>query len=277
MHEKAILIASDFYGRSDLALHRGLVLAAEQGLDVKLMSIVSESIPGEFAHALVKNTREHLESVAFFLGKRVKSEITVETGDPVTRCLELMCSADIGLVVVGQHHKRGYLDNLKVPTVFWSIASESQSPVLLVAKPVHGPYRRVLVPTAFSLACQRAALSARKLAPDAEFRIFHVGAFADQGVPAIGGELCEPSLQQDEVTQMMRWKDNLPSELSEVDFVSDRVGPGVQGMIDEFKPDLLAIGARKCDVSRTGLGLYASKLIRDPPTDLLICRGSPDS
>jgi len=198
----------------------------------------------------------------------------VEKGDPVARFLELMDTAAIDLVVVGRHHKRGFFDDLNAPTVFWSIAAECQSPVLLVTQPVQGAYRRVLVPTAFSSACHRAAVSAHKLAPDATFRICHVDPLQNDGINAEVEKNSASSVRQGIEAKIRRWASELPPALSKVDLVNDRVVSGVQQAIAEFQPDLLAIGARKCDVSRTGLGRYASKLLRDPPTDLLVCRRS---
>ncbi len=268
----AVLVAADFYGGSDLALRRGIAVAAEQDADVRLISIVNEAIPDEFASVLVEKTRQHLREAALELGKGVKSQIMVETGDPVERSLELINSQEIDLVVVGQHHKRGILDGLTKPTVFWNIVSRSERPVLLVAKPMCGLYRRVLVPVAFSSACHHALSAARKLAPQAEFRVFHARAVPGQGASSTADETYSYAIHEDTKCRVQDWASDLPTGLPDIDMVDDGVAVGVQRMIDAFQPDLLAVGARKCDISRTGLGSYASALLRDPPTDILICR-----
>lgn len=269
---KTVLVAADFYGSSDLALRRGIAVAAELDADVRLISIVNAAIPDEFASVLIEKTRRHLCEAALELGKGVKSQIMVETGDPVERSLELINSQEIDLVVVGQHHKRGILDGLTKPTVFWNIVSRSESPVLLVAKPVCGMYRRVLVPVAFSSACHRALGAAQRLAPGAEFRVFHARAVPNPRAESTAVDTYSYAIHEDAKCKLREWACDLPSGLPDIDLVDDGVAVGVQRMIDDFQPDLLAVGARKCDVSRTGLGSYASGLLRDPSTDILICR-----
>ncbi len=272
MAQKTVLVAADFYGSSDLALQRGIAVAADQNADMRLISIVNEAIPDEFARGLIDKTRQHLHAASLELGKGVKSQITVETGDPVERSLELINSQEIDLVVVGQHHKRGILDDLTKPTVFWNIVSRCESPVLLVAKPVCGNYRRVLVPVAFSSACHRALTAARNLAPLAKFRVFHACATATQGRGATEAETFSYAIQQDVKDKVLDWASGLSPVLPDIELVEEGVARGVRHMIDDFEPDLLAIGARKCDVSRTGLGSYTSEVLRDPPTDILMCR-----
>jgi nucleotide-binding universal stress UspA family protein len=154
-------------------LQRGFLLAGELGARVRVVSIVDDSVPEGLVTDLAQKCRAHLEASAQSLAGEVPYEILVEIGDPITRLVDIVNSAEVDLVVAGRHRDRGLLDGLRQTTVE-SVVAQSLTPVLLVTDPVHGSYGRVLAPVAFSSACRHAVRTALFIAPHAAFRLFHL-------------------------------------------------------------------------------------------------------
>jgi len=268
----SILIASDLSERSDRAMRRGLLLANALNAQVTLVSIIDEDLPDHFATDLLEKTRRHLVACVEELGSTLACTVQVELGDPLTRLVETINANPFDLVVVGRHRKRGLLDDFRRTTVE-SMIVKSNRPVLLVVDPVHQPYARVLVPSAFSKACTSAAAVAGTLAPDAEMRLCHVWLAPFQGLT--GGETSDvgKAEKREAVARAKAWAATLPGEAVEVELVHGPVGAGVQDEVTRFKPDLLAVGAHTRSASFSGLGSFTSDLVRDPPVDVLVTRG----
>ncbi|MCB1358396.1 MAG: universal stress protein [Maritimibacter sp.] len=273
MQIKSILIATDLSARSDRALQRGFLLAGELGARVRVVSIVDDSVPEGLTQDLAAKCRAHLEASAQSMAGEVPYDIQVEIGDPITRLVDLVNSAEVDLVVAGRHRDRGLLDGLRQTTVE-SVVARSLTPVLLVTDPVHGSYDRVLAPVAFSSACSRAVKTALSIAPHAAFRLFHLWMAPFEGLT--GGQSSDfaREVQRETAAQAASWAEGFAATLPKVDLVHDGVGSGCHQEIKGFAPDLIAVGANTRSLSFTGLGSFTAELLRTPPTDLLIARGA---
>lgn len=169
---KSLLIASDLSERSDRAIQRGFMLAAEMGARATVVSIVDDSLPEELIAELERRSRDLLHATASSLAGNVEFEIIVRRGDAISQLVEIVNSGGFDMAVVGIHRSRGVFDGLR-PTTVESVVSQSLRPILLVAAPAHAAYGRVLAPVGFSPACQRAVEVSLCLAPKAAFRLFH--------------------------------------------------------------------------------------------------------
>ena len=270
---QSLLIASDLSERSDRAMRRGFLLAAETGAKVKVFSVVDDAVPEWLVAELEEKSRKLLEATASSVGTNVEYEIVVERGDPITKLVEIVNTGDSDLVVVGTHRSRGLFDGLRQTTVE-SVICQSLKPVLLVVAPANSPYGRVLAPVSFSPACHQAVAKALCLAPNASFRIYHAWAAPFEGLT--GGRVSDfaRAVERETVVQAASWAESLPASLPKVDLVHESVGSSLHREIRSFSPDLLAVGANTRSVSFTGLGSFTADLVRDPPTDLLITRGA---
>ncbi len=273
MPMKSLLIASDLSERSDRAMQRGFLLAAEMGAKVTIISIIDDSAPEWLVAELTDKSRRHLEASAAALGQDVAYEIAVERGDPISRLIEVVNSDDCDLLIVGRHRSRGLFDGLR-PTTVESVVSRSLKPVLLVVAPVHGAYGRVLVPVAFSQACHQSVRHALRLAPEATYQLFHAWMAPFEGLAGGRASDYARAVERETAAQAATWAAGLPKSLPKIDLVHESVASGLHREIRSFSPDLLAVGANTRSVSFTGLGSFTADLLRDPPTDLLIARGA---
>lgn len=272
MRIKSILVASDLSARSDRALQRGFLLAGQLDAKVIVVSIVDDTIPENLVADMTDKYRTHLEASAQRLAGNVPCEIRVETGDPITRLVDIVNSAEYDLAVVGRHRNRGFLDGLRRTTVE-SVVSQSLTPVLMVSDPVHAGYERVLAPVAFSTACRQAVTTALELAPEATFRLVHLWMAPFQGLTGGRSSDFARAVRRETAEQAAAWGKGLPASLPTVDLVHDVVASGCHKEVRNFTPDLISVGANTRSLSFTGLGSFTAELLRDPPTDLLIARG----
>ena len=81
------------------------------------------------------------------------------------------------IIVVGAHGAQ-FIKDLLVGTTAEKVVRKGDRPVLVVKRPVHGPYRRVLVAMDFSEQSRKALELGLRLAPGAKFHLLH----AYQGV-----------------------------------------------------------------------------------------------
>lgn len=270
---KSLLIASDLSERSDRAIQRGFMLAAEMGARATVVSIVDDSLPEELIAELERRSRDLLHATASSLAGNVEFEIIVRRGDAISQLVEIVNSGGFDMAVVGIHRSRGVFDGLR-PTTVESVVSQSLRPILLVAAPAHAAYGRVLAPVGFSPACQRAVEVSLCLAPKAAFRLFHAWMAPFEGLTGGASSDFARAVQRETAAQATAWSASLPASLAKVDLIHDSVAQGLSREMKSFAPDLLAVGANTRAVSFTGLGHFTADLVRDPPCDVLIARGS---
>lgn len=267
---KSILIATDLSERSDRAIKRGLMLARSLGAEATLASVVDDDLPQDMVGARVERTRAHLEASVQELGEGVPCTVSVITGEPVSRLVSLVNGPGHDLVVMGRHRPRAFFDSLRRTTVE-SVVAQSLNPVLLVSGPVHGPYRKMLAPVAFSLACLRAVALAREIAPEAAEEVFHAWMAPFEGLSTGGGDEMRKAVEEETREQSRIWAGGL-SPAPEVSLRHGGVMPRLEAEVRSFGPDLIAVGANTRSMSFTALGSFTSELVRNPPADILISR-----
>lgn len=272
MSLKAILVASDLSERSDRAVARALLLASETGARVTLVSIIDDSLPDTIAATLRTEAATHLGAqVAAY--PDVAVDLMIEIGDPLKRLSEIVTRTDHDLVVVGCHRKRKFLDGWRLTTVE-RLVSAARVPVLMAVTDSPSAYRKVLVPVAFSLACSRAVALGMEIARGAEMRLVHSWHVPFVGMTGVDAEDMSKAVENEVTVQTRVWSATLPEGAPKVVLVKGGVMSTFEAERHAFKPDLVAIGAHTRAVSMAGIGSFASELIREPFTDLLITRSS---
>ena len=262
-----ILIATDLSDRSDRAVARGFRLADALGAEATLYAVVDDALPRAAREAMVERSEAHLRAS---LGDRAHM-IRVDTGQVVETLVGRVNEGDVDLLVTGRHRARALFDAWRPATVE-SVIRHSRAPVLMVSRPAHDDYRRVLAPIAFSKACLAAVEIARKLAKGADFALHHAWTAPFEGLTG-GPQSSLASAVEAEIAELAReWSDRLTAPRLEVEMLHGTLGAVFTEQCRKVDPDLIAVGAHTRPASPTGLGSFAADLVRNPPSDLLFAR-----
>lgn len=269
---KHLLVATDLSSRSDRAVRRAFSLAKQLGLQTTLVSVVDSALPKDIAAKLQADITESLQNTVATHGDPTTTQIEVPIGDVVVEIGRLAKKTSADLIVLGLHRKRSFMEGLRQTTMERIVALSSGS-VLLVTEPAENTYKSVLIPISYSPACSNAVKVAHKVAPTAEFTSFHALHVPFQGLTGGEDSEMEHAVRQESEAQGEAWRRafNVSQDLPKI--VIGGPAAVLYQKIQKAKPDLIAIGAH----TRSGLtlhkiGAFASELVRDPPTDLLIAK-----
>ncbi|WP_340108630.1 universal stress protein [Pikeienuella sp. HZG-20] len=274
----AILVATDLSHRSDRAMARAFLIAAETGARLIALAVVDEDLPEPLAETVMEKTRERLSALCETLRQNndVAHEEMVVFGDPIRDINRVADEVGADLIVVGRHRLRPFMD-LFVSTTVEKIVRVASVPVLLTCGLADRPYERAVSAVDLSPASAAALRIARLVAPKAKIHAFHAYSVPFRGFiggdhPSEGGRGLFRAAAQAELEE---WKarTHLPEDLGDVDLVEAAVGEALRAAIAREKPDFLALGAHgRAALSPTRLGSFTEELLRDPPCDLLIAR-----
>lgn len=174
---KTILVATDFSGRSDLALARGARLAARARARLHLVHVVDDDqsrkiFEGEAAisRQLLDEQLEQLRDV-----EGLECSGAVVPGDAFQGILDAAETIGADLAVIGAH-RRHLLRDVFVGTTAQRTIRRAQLPVLMVNAPPARAYGRVVLATDLSENSRNAAESfvALDLADAGQYTLLHV-------------------------------------------------------------------------------------------------------
>lgn len=258
---QTILVAADDSDRATPALQRAMALAAQAG--ARLLAVTALAPGAEDPAAAQAALLAQLADCP--AAGKVDFRAEALLGPPAEVVPAAARAAGAGLMVLGLHRPRA-LDVLR-PTTMERILLAAPVPALLArAAPAH-PYARLLALTAFAPACAAALTAARALAPAAEVEILHALRLPlrDRRRPEV------PAARAEAAAAEWLQTPGLPVGLPPVMVVPGGLAELIALAVEEFGPDLLALGAaRRGDGT---LGHTVRDLIRDPPADLLVARG----
>lgn len=274
---KPILVATDMSHRSDRAMQRAFALARRNGAKVIAFTAVDDAMPEELTGDLHRRVAEHLQRHVAVLADGVAYDTRTTVGDPTAEILRAVGDIDPGLLVMGMHRIRGFLDTLR-ETTMQRIVRRTHHPVLLVHDPVDHDYRTVIAASDFSPASTAALRLAAELCPDATITPIHALHVPFSGMlnqtPDSRTEL-EAAFVKDtrEADVLWRQASELPGQVRDTII---EPGPGfavLRKAVLSADADLICVGAHgRVGAAPSILGSLASDLMRDPPCDLLIAR-----
>ncbi len=199
---KSVLAAIDSPASARHAVRRAALLAAQSGAPLTLLHVVSRSLLADLQglfrsaaqaqKALQENAKRMLEEQAEDLVKRAgSSKLQVRTRVRVGNVQDelLTACAASGLLVLGVQGDR-MLRDLFLGSTAERLLRHAPIPVLVVRRPPHAPYRKVLVPADFSPASTAAFDLVERFAADATVTVVHAfdtpfeGKLRLAGVPA---------------------------------------------------------------------------------------------
>jgi nucleotide-binding universal stress UspA family protein len=278
----SVLAATDGGPSGRLAVVRAASIARETGAALHAVHVVD---PGDEPTDLVTaadrdlaedELRRHLARI------HPRPELHVGYGATFVEIVQLARSLDVDLVVAGAHRSPG-VRRFFVGTTAGRLARHGDRPLLLVRRPVRGPYHRVIVGVDASSASSDAIVTARAVAPNATI------------IPAMIYQVVGES-------KLRRVADDTAITELRAQVVRER-GEELADFLGTYAPDtvtdkpLLEIGdpnerlpelpdERHCDLivvgthGRTGirytlLGSVAEHVLRDSDRDVLLARQGP--
>lgn len=270
------LVATDLSERGDRAVQRAFDLAARNGAELVLTSIVDDTLPSDITERLAEEIAARLARMAAAAAGAggVTHRVAVRIGDPADAIAALASEEEAALLILGLHRLRPLLDAMR-DTTMQRVARMSPCPVLLVRDPVDGPYASVVAAIDFSPAAAAAVRMAARVAPQATIRPVHAMHVPYKGLMARSGTAADYAPFRHEAEAARDdWLavEMLPEGLPEVEIAEGSVGDVLARAL-KGGATLLALGTH----ARSGLygflaGSHCTELMRDPPCDLLIVR-----
>lgn len=277
-----ILAATDGGPSGRLAVVRAASIARETGAVLHAVHVVdageesTETTATADDELVGTELRRHLARI------RPQPEIHLCHGPTFVEIISLARALDVGLIVVGAHRgpsaRRFFLG-----TTAGRIARHGDRPLLLVRRPVRGPYRRVMVGVDASAASCDAIVATRVVAPSATIvptLIYQVIGESKLRPVALENAIAEfraevARQRRQELTEFLATHapDHPTSEpLLEVGDPNERLPQ----LPSEQRCDLIAVGTH----GRTGiryalLGSVAEHVLRDTDRDVLLARQGP--
>lgn len=276
-HISPILVATDLSHRSDRAVQRAFALGRQTGARVIAFAAVDDAMPEELTADLHRRTSELLKRHVSSLADGVDHETRTVVGDPTEEILRVVADVDPGLLIMGLHRPRGFLDNLR-DTTMQRIVRRTGHPVLLVRDLHHHDYRKIVAATDFSPAATHAISLAAQIAPDARITPVHALQIPFSGMLGYtpdGRSELEAAFIKETRQSDAAWRaaETLPEQLGETRIVAGSGYAVINRTVAEEKAELVCVGAHsRAGAALTILGSLATDLMRTPPCDLLIAR-----
>ncbi|TCO70353.1 universal stress protein [Rhodovulum euryhalinum] len=274
---RTFLVATDLSPRADRAVQRAFRLAGWCGADLVLVSVIDADLPAEIAGQMTAAAELRLAQFAASIphSGEVRHDTRVLSGDPCEAIPALAAELDAGLVILGLHRPRAFLDILR-ETTMERIVRHSPRPVLLVRDPVDHAYASVLAAIDFGPASTAALMLAAEIAPEADIHGVHALHIPYRGfvTPQVRAGAAEP-FRLDAEAALSAWRDihPLPARLTDIEIAEGPAHRVLADRIETLSPDLLALGAHgRAGAAPSLLGSLANDLMRAPPCDLLIAR-----
>jgi len=290
MQPTQVIIGYDFSAHSDVALHQGLDIARRTYAHVTLVhafvSGVGSRNAGEthvtitgpwkaWCRREMRARRAALVRVAATAAPGIEVTPVVLAEDPAEAIIDVSGEVDADLVVVGSHGRTGIRRAL-LGSVAEKVAR--RSPATLVARttePSAGGYRRVLVPTDFSAAADRALeLATRLVHPVGQIDLLHCWR-PPPWLPANAARKLRESVTEDIVDQSIPRLARHNEGNYHLDFchMEADASDGIQRRLSDGIYQLVVMGGYGHNqLTRWFIGGVADATIRYSPCSVLVVR-----
>ena len=263
----SVIAATDLSERSAHVPGRARRLAQSPGAQVVLAHVMPDE-------GKKRRARDEIETALTNAAAEASANgIRVLTGESGAALSALARAERAGLIVLGLHRERRVLDVLRLTTME-RIVLAAPCPVLIAQLPPDRAYRQILLATDFSPGSAAALIAAARLAPNAEFHAIHALQLPLGAVFGRGNRESDLALERAEAARdAFMQTPGLPSLAEPVEIVPGGVHQVLTFRREELGAELLCIGAQSGKDPNT-LGNYARDLMRAPPTDVLVAKGS---
>lgn len=282
MSMNKLLLVTDLSPRSDRALERAVKLTKQFSASLRILHVLDEDLPRDVTESLQNDTarkiREQISTLTDVDGFDVSIQIELGKGFPDIARYAKREPTD--LVILGVH-RSDMLKDFFVGSTAERFLRYTEYPILTVTEHATKPYSRVLVATDFSVSSRRALDMAAQLGPNAEFHFVHAYHIPTEDL-AMDVWIQEDMPRELEKVIRNRIDEEFSSFIHKyaqggaefhLNSVQGSVRETIVGEAQRIKPDLLVMGTH----GRTGvgcalLGSVATKLLQNPPTDILATR-----
>lgn len=275
-----LLVATDLSARSDRAVERASLLAAERGARLTVLHVVDEDLPVRLAERHRDEARQAIAGQIAALPKPPKGiDTKIVIGRRSDEILRAAAADDVDLIVMGLHRNETSRPMFRGTTAE-QVARHGHWPVLMVSQRAREAYRRVVVGIDFSVFSRRAVDAALRAAPAAEHHLVHAFAvpfagFLGEGGGGAAGSRYARQMQEsirDEFAGFLAALARKPLHCEEI----IREGSPRQVLREEaerLKADLLVVGTHgRTGVAHAVLGSVAEDLLGTPPCDVLVAK-----
>ena len=275
--DQPILVASDMSPRSDRATRRAFALAQQLKSQVVVLTVLDDAMPDDLLGELKTGATNKMERFCKSLAGDVDYKLDVRNGDPTFAILQAVEDHDAGLLVMGTHRPRPFLDALR-ETTMQRVVRRTACPVLLVRDRQDHGYDSVLAACDFSPASTGALRLAAQISPQSRINPLHVLHVPYSGMLGTTGDAADElraAFEKEAREADAAWRDQnaLPDQVGETNIVP---GAPLAVLMDEVARlgiDLIAVGAHgRVGSAPAVLGSLANDLMRDAPCDVLISR-----
>lgn len=174
-----ILLATDLGPGSDRALNRSLQLAKQWQARIIGLHVMNPRTEPDQILTWAENKRDpalkayaHRQLSLDLERPGVKAELRIMDEDNIASCIATVATeTGARLVVLGS--SAGGHSRLRLGTTAGALGASLTTPLLVVRKRVHAPYRRILVATDFSQASHHALLTAASMFPYCQLSLYH--------------------------------------------------------------------------------------------------------
>jgi nucleotide-binding universal stress UspA family protein len=278
---KRILAATDLSDRSERAVARAAMLAAQSSADLALVHVVENSQPEHLVTEIERLATTELDAMARSLGRLhgIRCDPYVVRGDAFSGIVGTAAELSADLIAMGIH-RRSLLKDVLVGTTLERVIRARGAPTLVVTAAPAGAHRSALVAVDFSDCSGRALEIAVSLG-------LLAGTSATVAYISDPAEVIRRDVSPDEIdARIAAAALNASQELTkfvqnhdtgDVQF-SARVRPedgppavGIQGIASDLGADLVVVGVQgRGRVSRMLLGSVTDALLKTLDADLLV-------
>ena len=280
-HLRSILAATDGGPSGRLAVVRAASIARETGAELHAVHVVDPDLELTATSSTTDSVaetelRRHLARI------RPRPELHVRHGSTFVEIVHLARSLDVDLIVAGAHRGPG-VRRFFIGTTAGRLARHGDRPLLLVRRPVRGPYHRVLVGVDASSASSDAIVTARAIAPTATiipamvYRVVGESKLRHVADDAAIAELRAQVVRQrgEELADFLaaHATDTMTDDpLLEIGDPNERLPE----LPSEHHCDLIVVGTHgRTGLRYTLLGSVAEHVLRDTDRDVLLARQGP--
>lgn len=255
-----ILIAHDLTPEADLALQRAAQLARQHDARLTLL------------HVPERDASRTLEQRLDGLGL-ANTELRQVKGQPFSVIASQAEGIGATLLVLGAHHKSR--PELFAGTTLERLARNTHLPLLLAVNRDISPYKRCLVALDFSQCACAALHQAHRLLPtDAQLKAVNIFEVAPSKAAGHQEELSLQCSLFERLVADEQAKLAAPGRILQYEVRCGERSACMDDAIREQQPQLLALGKHTRSMMGDALlGGLAQDLLRQPPCDILVCRG----
>ena len=277
-----ILCATDLMPKSDAAVDRAGVLAAQLDAELHLLHVVPPASSASELEQHIREANEHMRA-------RIRPprwrhgpapHTAVRIGSPAQMLMRTAAELKADLVVLGPHGRRVTRDAL-AGTIAARMLSERRCPVLIVREPVQGEYRDVLLALGLhpSSAAIIHAAESLVLRDDMNASIVHSchipytamldsSGISAEAVAGYGGMITRRA--QAEIRELLA-RESDGSIQYNVTVRKDPAAIAIEKAARRTQPDVIVMGTRgQGPLRRALLGSVANRILKTATTDVLV-------